>query len=373
MKRWEIYLEIFMELVFGVFVLFAVLFILPKLLGFLWPFIAGWVIAMVANPLRNFLQRKIKVSKRFGSALIMISAILISAGGLYLIISKLITEGRGFVESIPVYYKDFLDILSQINIWFVEQCGKLGISQESIERLSSIFTSLQGEITSGLSGMGGSGMKYAGSFAKGVTSGLISTIVMLLASYFFLVEREDLIRGYHDKVSGSLKKKVSMLKDNIMKAVGGYFLAQVKIMGVIFIILFVGLFLAHAPYAFLLGLLICIVDVLPFLGTGTILIPWAVFKFIDHNFRFGVILIVTYIICLLARQLLQPKIIGDSVGLKPLPTLFLMYVGLKLGGILGFIFAIILGIMFLNMYHAGIFDGWINRIKHRMALLKEVD
>lgn len=127
------------------------------------------------------------------------------------------------------------------------------------------------------------------------------------------------------------------------------------------------------PYAFLLAILICILDVLPIFGTGTAIIPWAIVKFVDGDIKRTIFLVVIYLVCLLSRQLVQPKVLGDSIGIEPLPTLFLMYVGLKLGGFSGFIFATILGVIVMNLYKLGVFNPYLERIRKRLDLLKDLD
>lgn len=372
MKRWEIYLELFMEFVIIIFSLFVLIFVFPKILGFLWPFAAGWIIAMIANPLRNFLEHKIKLSKKSGSALIIIFVLTVIIGGLYLIIAKLSHEAAGLTQEFPRIYEGIKTELLQTFNWINIQLDKLKLSGDLVLKLEELLVSVQSMLGSLFKDVGSNGVRYAGVVAKSVTNGLISTIVMILSAYFFMVEREELIKEYHKKAPKSVKDRLSLIKNNITGAVGGYIKAQIKIMGIIFLILLVGLFIARVDYVFLLAVLICLLDVLPFLGTGTALLPWAVYDLVTGDIRQGVVLIITYLICLLSRQIVQPKIIGDSVGLKPLTTLVLMYIGLKLGGLLGFIFAIVLGIIFLNLYKVGIFNSQIERIRSRIELLKEI-
>jgi predicted PurR-regulated permease PerM len=119
------------------------------------------------------------------------------------------------------------------------------------------------------------------------------------------------------------------------------------------------------PYSLLLAFLIAVVDVLPFLGTGFILIPWALYNLVVADYRTAVWLVILYLICLLSRQLLQPKIIGDSVGLDPMITLLLIYVGFKLDGLRG--------ILVRNFYKIGLFDNKIKRFQRLFQLLRKAE
>ncbi len=373
MRRWEVCFELILEFLWAGLFLVAIIFLGPKVIGFLWPFVVGWIISVLANPLRNFLEKKIKVPKKFGSALIIVIALAAIIGVLYFLIGHLVEQIISLSQDLPHILDSIKVQFDNLNLFLEEKAQHFGIRAGLLQKGEELYQSIMGVLTEWVKGIGGNSIQYAGGVAKGVTNGFVSSIVMILSAYFFMVEREEIYLFYKEKAPKSIQEKLSLIKEHIFKALGGYVKAQLKIMGVIFVLLFIGLAIEGENYAFLLAIVISIWDVLPFLGTGMILIPWAVFKFIEHQFQAGVIFIILYLICLLARQLLQPKIIGDSIGLRPLPTLFLIYVGLKVGGFAGFLYAMFLGIVFRNFYKLGFFDPWMGRVKRRLQLLKEID
>ncbi len=116
-------------------------------------------------------------------------------------------------------------------------------------------------------------------------------------------------------------------------------------------------------YSILLALGIAFLDFLPFFGTGTALIPWGIYKFLVGDYRTLVALAILYGVTQLVRQLIQPKLVGDSMGLNPLYTLFLLYLGYRLGSVLGMIFAVPLGLIVINLYKAGAFDYILDDVK----------
>jgi len=154
-----------------------------------------------------------------------------------------------------------------------------------------------------------------------------------------------------------------MIRDNFSRAFGGYFKAQFKIMIVITIILFVGLELLGVSYSFIIALIIAFLDLLPVLGTGTVLGPWTVIEIFNGDYLFAVGLVALYIICQVVKQVLQPKMVGDSIGMNPLLTLFFMFVGYKFGGMIGLILGIPVGMVIVNFYKAGVFDDVIADFK----------
>ena len=149
-----------------------------------------------------------------------------------------------------------------------------------------------------------------------------------------------------------------------------YCLAQLKIMIVIIAILLDRIFLfAGIGHSFIYSVLVGIVDIFPILGTGTVIIPWAIFKLITGDIKTAVILLIIYAICLVLKQVLQPKMMGDSMGISALTTIFLIYVGLKFGGLGGMLLALILGMFVINLYRLGVFDRKIAFFKRRFEML----
>lgn len=154
-----------------------------------------------------------------------------------------------------------------------------------------------------------------------------------------------------------------MVMSNLKYAVGGYFKAQFKIMFVVYVLLVIGFAILNVRFSFLLALIIAFLDFLPFFGTGTALIPWAAYQLIAGDYRMLIGLLILYGVTQLVRQLIQPKLVGDSMGLRPLPTLALLFIGYKVGSVLGMIFAVPIGMIIINLYKAGAFDYILDDVK----------
>ena len=116
-------------------------------------------------------------------------------------------------------------------------------------------------------------------------------------------------------------------------------------------------------FSILLALAIAFLDFLPFFGTGTALIPWAVYEFLTGDYKRVLALVVLYGVTQLVRQLIQPKLVGDSIGLTPLFTLVLLYTGYRVEGIFGMIVAVPIGLIVVNLYKAGAFDYILDDVK----------
>ena len=125
----------------------------------------------------------------------------------------------------------------------------------------------------------------------------------------------------------------------------------------------VGLLVLRVDYALLIAVIVAFLDFLPVLGTGTILIPWAVIRLFSGDTAFAVGMLALYVLTQVLRRVIEPKIVGDTMGLDPLATLLFLYLGFKISGVAGMILAVPIGMLFLNLYEFGAFDSLIYSVK----------
>lgn len=355
------YWQVAIRLLFSLLATAAFVVIGWNLLRFLMPFVIGWIIAAIAAPLVNWLEKRLKIVKKLGSALIVILVLAAIILVIYFGISRLVAEISDLIRNFPEMYAQLETGLRQIG-----------------DTLSGIFDRLPSGIQSGwnavvknldqymgnlVSNISEPTVTAAGNIAKQVPSYLISFLVSVLSAYFFIVQREEVLYWLKKVSPKSVQKRMILVIDNLRYAVGGYFKAQFKIMAIVFVILLVGLGILNTGYFVLVAFLIAFLDFLPFFGTGTAMIPWAVYKFFMGDYKMTVALIVIYVITQAVHQLLQPKLVGDSVGLNPLVTLVLLYIGYRMGGILWMILAVPIGMVLINMCQAGAFDYIFDDVK----------
>lgn len=355
------YWKVIVSLAFSLVGTLLFLYLGYKLLGFFMPFVIGWFIAYIASPVVNWLEKRVKIVKKLGSVIMIVGVLAAVCFIIYFIISTLWKEISFLIQDMPGMYRDLESGLSQIGNSMEGVFGKLpdGV-QEGWHTMVANFDEMMGERMSRISEPT---VSAAGRFAKSIPSVLVATIVTFISAYFFIAEREDVIRWSKKVAPDALVSRMTMVMDNLKFAVGGYLKAQLKIMVVVYIILVVGFIILNIHFSFLLGLLIALLDFLPFFGTGTALIPWAIYQFFMGNYKLVVGLVILYAVTQLVRQLIQPKLVGDSMGLRPLLTLFLLYTGYKIGGVFGMIFAVPIGMIVINLYKAGAFDYILDDIK----------
>ena len=361
MKKWQILWNIIFEIFIFLTGFLLLIWLVPKLLGFFWPFVASWILALLAAPLCSFLEKHIRLNKHWASAFVIILVLVMLAGAGYFMITRLGKELISFLSDTPMYYAYFQKAIKMLGM---KLNGVIApISSDFGNQVQVVFDDLLSQMGSVINEFAPQSVSMLGSAAANVTSGLIGSLVMILSAYFFIADRDKMKLTLSKWLPDELEEQYNNIKGKLMAAMGGFVLAQLKIMGIVFVILMVGFLILKSPYAFLLALLISFLDLLPVLGTGTVLIPWAVIVLVQGNFHQCIILIVLYVVCLLARQLLQPKIIGDSIGMDTLPTLVLIYTGYKLRGMSGMILALLIGTVVVTLYRLGVFDGKIKRLR----------
>lgn len=362
MKNPNIYKKIAIDLVLTIVIVLMLIFVAPKLIAFFLPFVIGYVIALIANPLVKFLEKRLKIVRKHGSAIVIIVVLALIIGALYLIISVLVRESISFITDLPNLYENLNLQIKEVqnNLQGVYKAFPLGI-QRFIDNLGDNIGSY---VNVFVQKMELPTISDAGLLVKNAAEFLFMMIITIMSAYFFIAERERMSLQLKKILPESWGDKVKMISDNFKLAFGGYLKAQFKIMLIITIILFVGFEVINVGYAILLAIGIAFLDFLPFFGTGAVLWPWAVVELVSGNYFRMVVLLIIYLICQIVRQILQPKLVGDSIGISPLETLIFMYVGYKMKGLLGIIIGIPIGMILVNFYKSGAFDGIIEDIRY---------
>lgn len=355
------YLKITINLITMILAVGFCVWLLPKLIIFFMPFVVAGTIALIANPLVKFLERKVKIVRKAGTAFVIIIVLGLVVLASYLIIAKLVTEIIGFITIAPQMWETTSGTLKEITIMFDRYFARMPIGFQ--EWMNGIGETFGETMTDWFQNSGTLIAESAGNFAKNLPLAIISTIMAILASYLFLAEKDYVVRMIQKFLPTRMQERWNLVYGTMKDAVGGYFKAQFKIMGVVYVILLIGFAILNVRYAFLIALLIALLDFLPFFGTGAIMWPWAVISFFQNNYKLTIGLVVIWAISQFVRQLIQPKLVGDSIGLEPIPTLILLYVGFRFGGAVGLIIAVPIGMIIINLHRAGVFSNFVYSVQ----------
>ena len=346
-----------------------VIFLGPRLLHFFMPFVVGWILALLANPLVRFLERRVKLVRRHGSMLIIVAALAIEIGLLYGAGLLVYREMGRFLADAPEIYQSVIAEIENA----LQNGRKLAeyFPQNLQPPLLAFSDNLDGLFGKLVSRAAEPTVQIAGHVAKSIPNLLVNMVIIILSSYLFLADRESIMRWLKEHLPAFVFRYIEYMKRDAKGVIGGYFLAQFRIMCVVALILAAGFLVLGVRYGVLLAFLTAILDFLPIFGTGTVLFPWAVVKLFAGEYAYATGLILLYILTQVVRQIIQPKIVGESMGLPPLMTLFLLYLGFKLRGLTGMILAVPVGLVFINFYKYGAFDSMIRNFRMLMEAIQK--
>ncbi|UYJ40594.1 MAG: sporulation integral membrane protein YtvI [Lachnospiraceae bacterium] len=349
------------------FILIAI-FAIPPLFRLCLPLIVAWFIAMIANPLVRFLENKIKIMRKHGTVIVIVLVLALICAAIYGIISFIVVQTSLLIDDLPSVYESVVNNIQQamsvlhekINIIPADVQSMLG--KKNVQLNEYILTALKSLKTSPVS--------TVGNVASSLIDFFVLLILTLMMTYFFVADHDKIKEEVVAHMPESIKKGWQMTKDIIVKAIGGYLKACFQIMIVVFVILFTIFLIMGQKYAALIALITAFLDFLPFLGTGIILTPWAIYEIITGDYKAAVILVAAYFISLFVHRILEPKLIGDSVGMSPFLTLISMFIFYRLIGMLGLIVGIPIAMVLQAFYEGGVFDNTIRGIK---ILVKDIN
>ncbi len=332
-------------------VLYAVIMLFLALLGsfvvfkYLLPFVIGTVIAFAVQKPSRYLEGKTHFKKSF-------IAIFLSLLVYVAIFALLVFLAYGVIKFSLIFAEKLPEIFG----------GLAGVFDAIEQKYSNAFLLLPKEFSSGFSKLmdntlslfiekiGGKVSGFAGSVAKVLPSFFISSIVTLVATCYIAKDYDSLLKFFKSFLGRKTSEKIVKIKNifvgSVLKIVKGYAILLL----ITFLELYVGFLIIGLEFSFVLAILISLVDLLPVIGTGTVMIPWAVISALLGKVRLAVCLAILYVVILLLRNFLEPKIIANQIGINSLFTLGFMFLGLKVLGFWGLVLFPIIFIVTIKYY-----------------------
>ncbi len=302
------------------------------------PFLIGFLISMMFEPLSRFFETRLKISRPLIAAFDVVILLTILTIIIINLIATIISQGQRFIAQVPQLWDEInfrfelLKAQIKLNDYYSSSFGT-AVANNLKDYISSFTSSLVSEF---------------GGYYKAVTkipSIILGIVLTFISSFFFIKDKALFSKTIKRNMPPMLTSKVVIVKRGLVGAVGGYIRAQLTIMFIIATICVVGLTIIRYPYALFVGILIAFVDALPIFGSGAIIWPWALYSGINGDYKKAVILMIIYGTILLVRQIVEPKILGREIGIHPLMTLVSIYVGLKLFGVVGLILGPIVAVV----------------------------
>lgn len=293
------------------------------------PFLFAFLLAGVLNPAVRILHSKIKIRKSVLAGILLFVVGILMVILLWVILSALISGGGRLAGQIPDYQKEFNVFLGDCCSMMGQKFGVDGVQIEKfiIEQVNLFIDNLEVNVLPEMMGKSVNYMKNIVSFISIVVVMMIAVLLIMkdYDQYITRLKSEEGLTGVREVV-----KKVILYVKTFVKA-------QLIILGIISTICAVSLALMGMEGGILYGILTGIMDMLPFIGTGIMLIPLAIFRLISGNYMQAFLCFCLYAVCALVREFLEPKLIGEKVGVWPVGILFAVFAGIELFGVWGII------------------------------------
>ena len=338
-----------------------VVYLLFKLGIFLFPFTLALFFSILTQPFSRFLQKKLKFSQKIATIVSIVLFLVIFLAFISLSALRLSGEIYKLSMNLNKYSKDFQSLW---NHTIDRVYSLLGYFPEGFDE--PVKSSINGFIRMGTSKLG----SFINSLINFITS--IPTIILyicitILSTFFISLDKNKIMAFLEQQFPKSWIKKVYNIKREMFNVLGSYIRAQIILMTICFFELLISFnilsFLKfNLPYPLIFSIVICIIDALPILGAGAVLLPWSLISFVTGEINLGLALLVIYFLVLSVRQMLEPKLISQNLGVHPLVTLISMYSGFKFFGVIGFLIGPVVMIILKNVFSRELEIGFFREI-----------
>lgn len=333
----------------------------PPLVSLFAPFLLAFFVAWGLSPLIRWLHRRLRLPRTV-AVLGLLTLVFVALGAL---VWALVAAAAGEIAALALNWEGLVASLQVL----VEDLGgrfSRGIAllpaslQNAVDTLTGqFFEWLETVIPRFLS----AGMDYAANVARALPSFAVASVVFVMAAYFLSVDFPRLRAGLVDKLPQGARFFCSQVKRAASAGFGGYIRSQLILTVGVFFILLGGFLLVRQPYFLLLALALAVLDFIPIIGSGTVMVPWAAVDVVLGDYRHALGLMAVWGLVALFRRVAEPKILGDQMGLPPLLSLASVYVGMKAAGVAGMILGPVLCLVVLNLCRAGVLDRTLRDLR----------
>lgn len=307
----------------------AVAWCLPVLL----PFLIGLVVARLAQPLADRLRRTLHLPRRAATFVCVSGVFALLSVGAWLLVRTLLSQLGALARALPELLASLADPLARVEQRLLQLCarlpGNLGPAARSWVENTLRWGTMLGEQVSALV------LNLMGSMVAALPDVVLFTVTSVLSSFMLCARLPELRRRVRAKLPPHLRVQLRRWLRQMKAVLSGWLRGQLRLMGVTFAIVTAGLLLLRQSYALVLGVSIALIDALPVLGSGTVLLPWAAAVLLQGNTQRALSLVTIYAAAALTRTALEPRVLGKPLGLPPLLTLIALYAGFRLCGVAG--------------------------------------
>lgn len=353
-ERGRLWLRLGLRLVIALLVLWALVGLGPRLWSLFAPFLLAIPVALVFAPAVKWLNGKLHLPRPLLTILLLLLSFALLGGLVWGLSSSAVREIVSLAGNWEGLVASFQAASETLGETFSRVSDHLPASaQMTADNLAQrLFTWLETVIPRFLS----AAVDYATGMVRSLPSFAVASVVFIMAAYFLTADYPRLRAGLSDRLPRASRPLLAQMKGAASAGFGGYLRAQLILSAGVFVILLFGFLLTHQDYALLLAFGLAVLDFIPILGSGTVLVPWMVADLFTGSFRHALGLAVVWGMVSIFRRVGEPKILGDQTGLPPVLSLVSIYAGMRLAGVLGMVLAPILCLVGLDLYRSGLLD-----------------
>ena len=353
----KLVLRISLRLLLILAVVLCLALIVPPVLDLFLPFILAFLAATLLAPLVQKFVKRVG-GWNFWSMLFVVLMLLAVTGILVYAGYYLGSQIADLIRSWTSIRDGITDMLNQVSQFLTNNVHFTSTDTE--EYLLSFVQSGISWLTGKISAWAPSVVIGVGNLASGIASFLISLLFFIVGAYFMTADYPGLRKRLIAWVPDIIRPHMRHVKEAAGSAMFGYLRAQLILSGIVTVIIFVALLIIRQPYSLLIAIAAGIIDIMPFFGSGAVLVPWGVICLLLGRFQKGIFLLILAFVLFLFRKLAEPKVVGNQTGLSPLLSLISIYVGMKLGGVAGMILCPIACMVVIGLYGMGFFTPTIH-------------
>ncbi|MFD1707949.1 sporulation integral membrane protein YtvI [Siminovitchia sediminis] len=330
-----------------------------------YPFIIALIFAAAMNPAVNFIEKRWKFPRALAVFVTLILLIGIFTGLITLLIAEIVSGASYLATVVPEHVANFI---SFIESWFASQVIPF------YNNLAGMFQSLdsgqQDTIMKSITDTGSKITENVTAFLQNFflkLPGLVSwipnaatVIIFSLLATFFISKDWNRLNALAGRLFPErVKNSGARVFEDLKKALAGFVKAQITLISITLVIILIGLLIMRINYAITIALIMGVLDLLPYLGTGLVFVPWIIYEVLTGDFGLALGLAILYTVVVVQRQIMEPKILSSNIGLNPLGTLIALFVGFKLVGFLGLIIGPVTLVLLTTLHKANVFkDIW---------------
>ena len=332
-----------------------------KLSIFYLPFLIAFIISILIEPIIKFVARKTNFTRKSSAIIVLVIVSIIIVGLITWGIIAILDEASNLLQGLNGYYENIYNKIQEIvnsnnfdKIQLPKEVSDI-INNSSVQLLEYISTWVKNSLTSLID------------TATSLPIIFIYIGVTLLSIYFICTDRFYILDQLEHHFPRLWMKRFTKHLKELISTLGNYLKAEMILVLISFVQVLIGLHIMkfaglNVEYPLLAAIAIGFVDALPILGSGTVIIPWAVFSACNGDITLALWLLILFIIISVVRQFIEPKIVSKQIGIHPIFTLIAMYTGLKFMGILGLLIGPIVLIILKNVFGTLIDKGFVKTI-----------